>query len=525
VRRAVVAITKIDLADEDLLLVTTEDVANLLLGTQLAGSPIAPVSAVTGEGIHQLIEHLDLAAGEVASRETSRISYLPIDRVFSMAGFGTVVTGTLHGGTLREKQEVEVLPSGARARIRGLQTHSRSVPIAQSGMRLAVNLAGIRRDALKRGDVLALPDTIQPTSRFDAWIEVLESASHPLSHGIRATIHIGTAACPGVVSVLSADEIEPGHSGWAQIRLSSPLGISPTQRFIVRLPAPARTVAGGVVVDIAPRHRRHDATIPHRLQRMRSTNLDVLVTAVLSGGIPRGIQALCMHTGFDRGAVEVSLRRSVTKGAVLDLGGSYLELDGWKRVCERAQQLLTTHHRENPLHPGMPLEELRARIGAHKDAWNGMARALADQGIVRVTGAYAALPGHEGGPSSRRVEADRILAILNREPLSPPSENQILSEARAGVEVLNALVRAGEVVRLAPGLSLSSEGYARASAMVIALLTTRGGATVAEVRDALGTSRKYVVALLEKLDADRVTWRTGDVRTLAPRKRTTCESR
>ncbi len=280
----VVALTKADLVDEEWLALVREEVAETLAPTTLAGAPIIACSAVSRQGLPELLAALDAALDAAPGRRDLARPRLPIDRVFTITGFGTVVTGTLQDGALRTGQEVEILPRGLRARVRGLQTHKRAVEMGAPGVRLAVNLAGVAKSDLARGDVLALPGQLRPTMALDVRLDVLAGAPRPVAHNAVLDLYLGASETPARVVLLEGDELQPGESGWAQLRLARPIVAAWGDRFILRVPSPSLTIGGGVVVEPwARRHRRSDAAVLARLVTLSQGNPEEIVLAALQG--------------------------------------------------------------------------------------------------------------------------------------------------------------------------------------------------------------------------------------------------
>ncbi|MBV9278733.1 MAG: selenocysteine-specific translation elongation factor, partial [Chloroflexi bacterium] len=427
VRHGVVALTKRDLVDEEWLELVTEDVTELLRGTALEGSAIVPVSAATGAGIPGLLVELDRAVAVSPDPPDRGVPYLPVDRVFTIAGFGTVVTGTLHDGRLRVGEEVEVVPGGRTVRIRGLQTHRRQVSEAEPGSRVAVNLAGIARDELTRGDVLARHGALHAVRRADAGLRVLPDAPIPLTHGLEVTVHVGSAERPATLLILEGDELLPGETGWVQLRFAESVATLRGQRFIVRLPAPLGTVAGGEIVDIAPRHRRSDRSALERLTDLGSDSLPQAVAAALAHGRPRSSAAIASRLGVAEAQVATALRTMEREGAVVNLGPAYLAEEAWSRLTVQAEEILGGYHSANPLRQGMPREELRSRLGWPQTLWPPTLRSLVAANRVREHGALVALPDHRGGTGGRRAEAARILAALRSDLYAPPSGTELVA--------------------------------------------------------------------------------------------------
>ncbi|HZR40077.1 MAG TPA: selenocysteine-specific translation elongation factor, partial [Ktedonobacteraceae bacterium] len=282
VPRGVVALTKSDLVDEEWLELVREEVSELLQPTTLAGATIIPVSAYTKQGLPALLSELDRILDESEDRQNIARPRLPIDRVFTLTGFGTIVTGTLLDGTFRVGQEVEVLPQGLKTRVRGLQTHKQQIDAAQPGSRVAINLANVARTDLERGNVVALPGQLRPTQLIDARIHLLSDAPRPLSHNMLVDFYTGSQELPARVRLLDVEELRPGASAWAQLRLSHAAVVARRDRFILRIPSPSATIGGGEIVDVQPRyHRRFQPQIIAALERLSQGSPEELVLAAL----------------------------------------------------------------------------------------------------------------------------------------------------------------------------------------------------------------------------------------------------
>jgi selenocysteine-specific elongation factor len=504
--RGLVALTKVDLVEPDWLELVTAEVRETLAGTSLREAGIVPVSGVTGAGLDELRARLDGLLDGTPAREDVGRPRLPVDRVFTISGFGTVVTGTLVDGRLGTGEELELQPSGRRVRVRGLEQHGRRVEVAEPGSRAAANLGGVEKTEVERGEVLARPGSLAATNRIDASVRVLADAPRSLRHGAELLLHSGTAEVSCRAIVLGGDEIRPGGRGWIQLYLRQPLAAAAGDRFVLRQPSPAATIAGGVFADVAPRrHHRFDEQVTESLARRAAG--DVLQEEL--GKYPRGIteQALLRATMAERADISrLDARRA----------GQWLFAPrAWASLSERAAGVLAGYHRAHPLRAGMPREELKSRLRLPAAAFPPVAAKLAREGVLAERGAELALPGHEvrldrgqGGPARRLVE------VLGAQPFAPPSLADAMREAGATSEVVRALAGAGELVRLSQDVAFTGDAYERALALVRELVARDGSVTVASLRDRLGASRRPALALLEHLDARRVTRRVGDVRVL-----------
>lgn len=537
VRSGVVALTKCDLVDDEWLALVREDVSERLTSTSLAGSPIVPCSAVNGQGLSELLAALDNAVTAAPTRRDLGRPRLPIDRVFTMTGFGTVVTGTLQEGRLRVGQDVEAMPREARARIRGLQAHRHAVAEGEPGGRLAVNLAGVARSDLHRGDVLTLPGMFQSTTTLDARLDVLASAPRTLEHNAELVLYLGAAEVPARVALLESDELEPGSSGFAQLRLLQPVVAARNDRFIVRIPSPSLTLGGGVIVDPFPRrHRRRDQAVLTWLATLADGAPDDIVLAMLQGepwirrrpaGHPgrlgnyggRDLPSLARLVSMPTADVTSALTGLAERGKLTAAGDFFYAAEQWRRLADDARLLVEEFHRQYPLRAGMPREEWRSRLQlAPREAADALVRLLQDGALVEShsgRGAFVAIPGHVVSLTPEQRQAvDQMLARFRAEPFAPPIRPEV--EGALGPEVTALLIEQGTLVRLNDTVLLGREAYVEALQRMVAHLRTHETLTVADARDLLGTTRKYMLALFEHTDERRFTLRRGDDRVLGP---------
>jgi selenocysteine-specific elongation factor len=506
VRRGLVALTKVDLVEPDWLELVVGEVRETLAPTSLRDAETVPVSAVTGEGLELLKQRLDGLLEGAPAREDRGRPRLPVDRVFTISGFGTVVTGTLVDGTLRAGEEVELQPSDRRVRVRGLQQHNRKVETAIPGTRVAANLVGVEKEDLRRGEVLARPGTVRVTNRVDASVRVVTDAPRALRQGQQVTLHTGTAEVGARAIVLAADEVPPGERGWVQLYLPRPVAAVAGDRFVLRQPSPPATIAGGVFADVDPRrHPRHDAAVRESLERRAAG--EVLQEELRK--YPRGIteRALLKATmADDADASRLEARR---------VGQWLFAPEAWAAVAARARRALDQYHRAHPLRGGMPREEMKSRLGLQPAVFGAVLEALAGEQVLVQRGGEVALPSHRveidpasGGP------AGRLLEILGAQPFAPPSLPEAMRDAGASGEVVRALAQRGELVRVSDDIAFTRAAYEAAVKLVREVVGADGSVTVASLRDRMGASRRPVLALLEHLDAQRVTRRVGDERVL-----------
>ncbi len=515
VKKAVVVITKKDLVDADFLELVTSDIEAALRGTALEGSPMMAVSSLTGEGIEQLKETLMRALKETPARKDIGKPRLPIDRVFVMTGFGAVATGTLVDGAFQVGQEVEVVPGGLHARIRGLQSHRKKLEVAGPGRRLAVNLSGVGHEELHRGDVLALPGTLINTNAVDARLRMVRDTTVTLKHGGTVTFHTGTFESPAKVRLLDANEMEHGQTGWVQIKTQFPAPVIKGDLFILR--DSRGTLAGGEIVEPrAKRHRRFQESLLERLEVLAAGTPEEIVLEALASREPCPAKALAAAASRSWEEVAAALDTLVASGQVLLLGQKELQpttvlytARGFDALKGRLLSALSDYHTRFPLRRGMPKEEVRNRAELPGHAFGLVVRRLVASGDAVEEGPALRLATHAVSLSAAaQRDADRYLAALSATPFSPPSDIHV------DTELLSLLLEQGKIVKASPEVVFTTEAYQRMVSMVTAKINEAGKVTVAEVRDMFGTSRKYVLALLEYMDQQRVTRRVGDDRVL-----------
>lgn len=518
-RAGLVALTKADLADGARLEAVRRQVLARLRGTFLEDCPLIPVSALTGAGVSELRETLHRMALDAPPRNTELPFRLPLDRVFTVEGFGTVVTGTLLEGTLRREDTVELSPSGRFGRVRGLQIFGREVEAACAGQRVAVNLARLRKEELRRGDVLCAPGSLPASLLLDVELWLLDSARNPLASGAQVQLFHGAALRPARAVLLGRESLAPGQRAFAQLRLLEPLGTRAGDRLVLRLPSPAQTAGGGVILDAAPRrHRRND---PAALE----------VLAVKSSGSParrllQGLEELGAALP-DRAALarllpgqspDAPLAELLASGQVLEpLPGRYLASSVLQTLRERCGRTLASYHREHPLQAGIRPAELWQKTGLPPE----FLEYLTSEGALQAVGERYALPGFRI-VLTRRQEAVRrtILGLCAGMGHRAPGPEALASkfplrDREDCRRVLESLLSEGELVLLAPGRLCHAQDLAEYRQAAETWLRSCKTLTLAEYRDLLGVSRDYALAVLEYLDRRGVTRREGDARVLA----------
>ncbi len=504
-----VALTKIDAVDDpDWLDLVQLDILETVQHTVLDGQPLIPVSARTGEGLDRLAAALEDLLSHQPPRSDQGNPRLPIDRVFTMSGFGVVVTGTLLDGTLATGQEIEVQPADVRARIRGLQSHEETLDSAGPGRRLAVNLRGLEKSDLARGDVLGLPGMWHPTILLDAWLRYLPAAQRPLEHNAPVKLFTGAAEVMGHVRVLDKERVLPGEEAWIQLRLEKPIVAAGGDRYILRRASPPETIGGGVVLDTAPgrRWKRFRPEIVARFEALRSGDPLAIALVRLAGQRgPVPIEALNLPPE----QVEAAL----VSGQMGMLGADWvIHADVWARLVKRTTRRLANFHAAEPLRLGMPPDALRSRLRLEPDAFERLLHGMAKAGHIALeTNGSIRLPDHTVRyTAAQQVAITRLQREFERAPYTPPTVTQ--AAELVGEAVLDSLIEQGHLVRISEEVVLAPDVVESWVAFARATLDRGEPLTVAALRDHFQTTRRYALDFLERLDALGITRRRGDER-------------
>jgi len=501
IEHGVVALSKSDLVDDEWRAFVAEAIHELLDGTSLAGAEIVSVSSVTGEGLTELRLALDRALAPIERQRQERYPRLPIDRVFSLPGFGTVVTGTLLDAPLRIGDRLTILPGGLSSRVRGMQTFGETVELAEPGSRVAVNLTGLETSELARGDVLTYPGAMRPAMRLDTRVQLLESSERPLAHNDDVILFSGSSETPAKVALLDRDVIEPGDAGLVQLRLARPVAVEPRDRFILRRPSPPETIGGGVLLELdAPRHKRFQPAVIDRLLQ-------------LNAGDPADVLLAWLGSRF---VSEQELRTQRAADELLATGRVRCAGPAEERVCaatsvvrahmEQMQLAVDAHHAQFPLEPGIGREALRQDVGLDRLVFDAL---LTGSEALEETRASVRRVGFRiEFDTGQREQVDRYLDVLRRTEFQPPTPD----EFGLPPDVTRAAMALEMIVPVGEGIVFLPEQLGEGEARLLTALAAAGSISLAEYRDLLGTSRKYAQALLEYFDHQRVTRRVGDRR-------------
>lgn len=527
-----VVLTKSDLVDAETLELAKMDVAELVDGSFLENAPVIPFSSRTGEGTNEVITAIRETAATIVRAVDQRVLRLPIDRSFSVRGFGAVVTGTLVSGAIAEGDELELMPTGKKVRVRGLQTHGKQVRSARAGQRTAVNLAGIDHADIERGMTLCEIGALQPTQVIDARIEVLASARSGVRSRQRVRVHIGTAEVLARVSVLNAvGAITPGHSDLVQLRLESPIVAVPGERFIIRSYSPQVTIAGGVVIDaMAARHRRKDLDdVRKRLLNLVESGLDAAtqVTTIIgtTGQNATTIDDLRVRTGIRTERLSELVAAMLTQGSIVAAGEYLMYADAFRDLSASATNAVTDFHRQQPLERGIGLESLRDKVAKHTPSlfFKHLLAALETENKLIAESDTVRLANHrsEFSPAERQVR-DRLSEIYRAAGFEVPRLEDALTAAATGLglkpeqtrTVFKTFLNSGEIVKVTDEFYFLRSEIERLVAMLKAHAEKGADRTidVPRFKEIAGVSRKYAIPLLEYFDRERITRRAGDKR-------------
>lgn len=520
-----IVLTKTDLASDSGWLDLLEmDIRSAVSDTVLRDAPIVRVSARTQTGLDKLIANLQTLLETKPARLDLNRPRLPIDRVFTMSGFGTVVTGTLSDGHLTVGDDVEILPSGLKGRIRGLQTHKKKEETAVIGSRTAVNISGVDTDAVKRGEVVVHPNQYQSTRRVDARFRLLKDASTSVKHGDEVKFFVGASETIAVVRLLGVEELKPGEEAWIQLELRDPVVTVRGDRYILRRPSPSETLGGGSIVDHQPkgRHKRFDEEVLKSLESLtKGTPAEILLEAALALTIA-SIKDVVTKSRLEAADAQSALDELTQNGQLIllekgaaKIGSDLLvtALPHWNSLTEKILQNIGAYHKQFPLRRGIPREELKSKLKLAPKIFNSVISLNTERAAFNEHGNWLALPAHEikfNGADQVKVQA--LMRKFESNPYATPSVKECQSEV--GEEILNALIELGELKTVSTDVIFRKKDYDGMVEKIRVELQSKGTITLGEVRDMLNTTRKYIQALLEHLDAIGITMRDGDARKL-----------
>jgi selenocysteine-specific elongation factor len=528
VKRGLVALTKADVVEAEWLEMVQADVAEFLRGTFLHECPIVPCSGATGLGLPALLEAIQGQAASVEPKNTHGIVRLPIDRVFSIKGFGTVVTGTLWSGSLTVGDAVVILPKELRSRVRRLQVHGETVERAEAGQRTAVNVPEVEVAEIERGDMLCLPETLRPSLSFEATLSLLADAPRPLANRARVRFHLGTSEILARVVVLEGDELRPGGRSYVHFRLETPSAALPGDRYVIRSYSPAVTIGGGSILDPnPPKARRARAKLVEHLRVLEQGNPTARVERHLlaSGFIPMGAEELRTRCDLGLGAVSEALQALTDGGRAVQVGpkdgAGFLHADRVASLQNEVLARLTDFHAKEPLKDGLAKEELRSKLPDQLPpatfVW--MLGRLADAEKIAVERDKVRLVGHRPTLSAaEEVVKGKIEHAFREGGFQPPAPSAMLAglgaERKLAQAVFRRLVDDGVLVRVGEDIFLHRDSHQALRERVLATFQEQASINVGTMKELFGVSRKYAIPFLEHLDAIRMTRRQGDERVL-----------
>jgi len=527
VRHGFVALTKTDMVDEEWLELAIDDIQSFSRGSFLEGQPIVPVSSVTGDGIPTFLETLQAICTAVPERKQTGLFRLPVDRVFTMKGFGTVITGSLVSGMIAVGETIMIYPSRIKSKVRGIQVHNQSVNEALAGQRTAINFQGLDMTAVNRGDVLARPDSLSPSYMADLSFQYLASAAKPLKNRTRIRFHTGTSEIMGNLILLDRDELAPGDAAAVQVRLDTPVTLVKEDRYVIRSYSPVRTIGGGQILNPIPtKHKRFRTDISEALNALAEMPPeDVIGFHARQAGF-RGTEhnELRLVTNLPDKKLDTAISALLSRRDLIMIDRErrlYVHADTYAYLRQMVLDQLAAYHAKNPLKAGMPREELRSKFPAAihpklpPQVLNQMLKneeLTVDEDTIRLSAHKVSLAVDQS-----QLRED-IIRAYDRGGITPPYFKEICQslnvDARAAHDVLQLLVEENQLVKVKEDLFFQRKVIDALKERLVAFLRDRGAITTPEFKDMTGASRKYVIPLAEYFDAVNVTIRVGDTRQL-----------
>jgi selenocysteine-specific elongation factor len=519
VRRGITVLTKSDLVDAETLDVVKMEVEEFLRGSFLEHGPVIPVSALKGTGLDQLKQALVEAAGEVVAKDSTALARLPIDRVFTMKGFGTVVTGTLVVGTIRKEEELEVFPTGERVRVRGIQVHGATAEKAIAGERTALNLASVTKDELSRGMMLAPPETFHPTSRVDVSLTMLPSAK-VLKDRARVHLHVYTSETIAEVALYGEKQLKPGQTAFAQLRLSDAALLLPGDRFILRQFSPVITIGGGIVLDAAPLKRRVRAEESVRfLVTLHTGSAEEGLLARISRQAKNGLTlaGAVAETGWTAARVQASVAKLLAQAKLVRTADRLVASEAFQASTAQALAAVKAFHDKNPLVGGISREALREQLQLGPEVFAAVLDGLTREKKLEAQGEQVRLPGRGVVMKDDEAESKKIIeTAFSSAGLKVPALYEVLGGLKVdkvrAQKIVTLLLRDKVLVKLSDDLVFHRDALNDLRQRLQAEKAKSPRIDVARFKDLTGVSRKYAIPLLEYLDRERVTRRVGDAR-------------
>jgi len=527
IKYGIVVLTKIDLVDEEWLELVTDDIKKFVKGTFLDDAPVVPVSASTGEGVDDFIKVLSEISPKIPGRSSSGLFRLPVDRVFSMKGFGTVITGTLISGHVQVGDMIMIYPSGTTSKVRGIQVHNESVTEAIAGMRTAINFQGLEKASVNRGEIVSTPGALISTFMLDVSLNYLSSNKKPVKNRTRVRFHAGTSEIPGNLILLDREELLPGEDAVAQLRLDTPVAVVKDDRFVLRSVSPVRTIAGGQILNPVPiKHKRFKAEITKGLESLSDLLPEDLVSYYVaqSGFKGASISELKVMTNISEKQLDSNLQNLLSKKSIILADKEnriYLHQDVLNDLKLDTTNSLDAYHKANPLKAGMPKEELKSKMPdfLNPKFFNLIINQMIKEKEIELDEDMVRRQGHKVslGEDQSRIKT-KIIEIYHKGVLTPPFLKDLIEELKIdsakAKDVLMLLVNEGVIVKIKEDFYIHSENINNLKNMVVEFLKANEEMTTPQFKDMTGASRKYLIPLLEYFDSKNVTIRIGDIRKL-----------
>ena len=527
VKYGMVAVTKIDMVDEEWLELALDDIRDFVRGTFLEDAPVTTVSSLTQEGIPEFVQTLDALAAKIPERPPSDLFRLPIDRVFTIKGFGTVITGTLISGRVKVGNTIMIYPSGITSKVRGIQVHNESADEAKAGMRTAINFQGLEKEAINRGEVLSAPNTLEASYMVDVSLHYLASNKKPIKNRTRVRFHTGTSEVLGNLIVLDREEISPGEDTVVQLRLDTPVALVKDDRFVIRSYSPISTIGGGKVLNPIPlKHKRFKPDIVEGLKELGNQVPEDIISFHVEASGYQGVSFahLKMMTNLPDKQLETVLQGLLSKKILIQIDKEnriYIHNICFDRLKSDTQRQLADYHEANALKPGMPKEELKSKFPPLLTSklfsltLNQMIKEkeiAQEENIIRLASHAVSLGGKQADVK------DKILKTYLSAGLEPPYFKELAktldADPKRSREVLMHLVNEGIMIKVKEDLFFHSETINTLKKKLVEFLGARGEITTPQFKEMTGVSRKYVIPLAEYFDSTNVTLRVGDVRKL-----------
>ncbi len=514
IKSGLIVITKADLVESDWLELMKDEVKNFVKGTFLENAPVVSVSSKTMLNIDVLKEEIWKVALKVEPKPTKGLFRLPIDRVFTLKGFGTVITGTALSGSISVDDVVEILPSNLKSKVRGLHSHGKPIQTAYAGQRVAVNLQGVEKEELKRGDAVVAPGRFIPTKIIDAKTELLQD-SPELKNKSLVHFHLATSETIARVILYGRNELKAGETGFCQFRLQDPVVSTSGDRYIIRRFSPVETIGGGEIYDPLPPKRKQKDIHEILMTFEKGSLSDKISLKVLQSGL-YGISVMALE-GWIKAeipAIREAIETMKKNGLLLVIEDVLIHRTFFDHFRERVLKSLKDFHTKNPLKPGMPKEELRSTFKIDPRLFSGLIASLKDivmeKEIIRLKTFSTVLSQAE------ETQKSKIIDLLQKNEFQPPSKEELSQSLKLDQkhlsDILKLMVKEGSLVRISDSMYLTSSAYNKMIAALRNFFGKKPEMTVAEFRDILATTRKYALPILEYLDSNKITLRVGDIR-------------